>query len=321
MSLFNSGLIGRTLSERYIVVEEIGRGGMGVTYKAVYSPSDKEYGPSDRSIPTPGNFVVIKSAKKSDTAAESLRRERTLLTIFNRQNVPGVPRGYDNFESDGNYYTVMEFIDGTPMSKYIEDANEEGRRLSEKLVAKWGYEIADTLVGFSHLNYDGGLSVIHDDIKPANIIIDKDGNAIVADFGCARKWNDARLDPDSRVGTPGFSAPERRQRVNGSDLRSDVYSLGATLYTALTGEVPNYPLSPMIDLRGKRSLSNIMTNVVNGCMQLDAGRRMRPEVARDMLRRPNPYTRASVPQPGRTYTNSGQHYQGYDVVNGVLGKM
>ncbi|MBI4895810.1 MAG: serine/threonine protein kinase [Candidatus Aenigmarchaeota archaeon] len=310
------------MSGRYRVVEELGKGGMGTVYKAVYEPADKEYDHSDRFVPEPGSIVVVKSAKKTDTAAESLRRERTLLTIFNRNNTPGVPRGYGDFEFNGNYYVVMEFIDGKPMSHYIENANDEGKWISEKMVAKWGTDIANTLVSFSHLSYDGGLSIIHDDLKPANIIIDENGNAIIADFGCARKWNDNILDTDSRVGTSGFFAPERKHRLKGSDLRSDTYSFGATIYAALTGETSNYPTSPALGMRSKRSASDIITRVVHGCMQIEPERRMKPETARDMLREltKHPYLRSAI-SVGKTYSHTTQPSQAYDIRNGVLGKM
>jgi serine/threonine-protein kinase len=205
---------------RYEILEELGRGSMGVVYKA--------------RDPRIGRIVALKTIAFSFALGpgeeeEFLQRFHHEAQIAGRLNHPNVVTIYDVGEkaADGEAYIAMEFVTGTN----LHDLLAGGARLPLAQVASLVTQVAEAL-DFAHDN-----GVVHRDIKPANILITESGQAKILDFGIARLEAAGMTRPGRFFGTPNYMAPEQ---VTGADVdgRADQFSLGVTLYQLLTGEKP-----------------------------------------------------------------------------------
>jgi serine/threonine protein kinase len=160
---------------------------------------------------------------------EQFRQEAQLLAGLRH---PNLTRVSDHFEEDGNAYLVMDFVNG----KMLDEIIAEKGRLTEEEVLGWARELMEAL---AHCHEHG---VTHRDVKPQNVMITWQGQAVLVDFGLA-KLADPR-DPRTRtamrgLGTPEYAPPEQYDTTEGgTDARSDIYSLAATLYHALAGQPP-----------------------------------------------------------------------------------
>jgi len=169
---------------------------------------------------------------------DQFQQEAIVLARLNHPHLVGVT---DFFEEEGNAYLVMKFIEGESLDELIK---REGA-LPESQVLAWAGQLLDAL-GYCH-----GQGVIHRDVKPQNVIIQPDGQAVLVDFGLVKLWNPH--DPRTRtairaMGTPEYAPPEQYDVGMGhTDARSDIYSLGATLYHALTGQAPPTATQRIVD--------------------------------------------------------------------------
>jgi serine/threonine protein kinase len=165
-----------------------------------------------------------------DELREQFRQEAQILA---RLSHPHLVRVGDFFEEEGNVYLAMDFVEGESLADHIVHQGA----LAEADVLVWADQLLDALT------YCHSHGIIHRDIKPQNVIIRSDGQAVLVDFGLVKLWDPA--DPHTRtamrgMGTPEYAPPEQYDIASGhTDPRSDVYSLGATLYHALTGRVPS----------------------------------------------------------------------------------
>ncbi len=203
--------------ERYEVVQEVARGGMGVVYKA----RDLRLGR------TVALKVLVGGTSASAEMIERFHREARMVAGLQHPRIVPV---HDVGETDGACYFTMDFIEGSSLARLIHD-----RAVSRRDGVALLREIALAL----HHAHEHG--VIHRDVKPGNILVDRAGRPFIADFGLAREaHSDARLTATGRpVGTPVYMSPEQAGGdVSAQDPRTDVYSLGATLYELLTGRPP-----------------------------------------------------------------------------------
>lgn len=209
----------RTLG-RYCVEREIGRGAMGVVYRARDPKIDR--------------VVAIKtiSLAGQDDAEELEYRERFQqeARAAGRLSHPGMVTIFDAGEDPETLvpFIVMEHVGGQPLSRVIKDA---GGKLDLATALQFAIEIADALA------YAHSQGVVHGDVKPANVLITADGHAKIADFGVAR-LNHGLITPGGKIfGSPAYMAPEQ---LSGAppDSRSDLFSLGVMLYSMLTGFRP-----------------------------------------------------------------------------------
>ena len=202
------------------IIEVIGRGGMGVVYKARQPQLDR--------------LVALKVLPKKLGAdpqfAERFSREGKLLA---RLNHPTIVTVYDFGHVDELYYLVMEFVDGVN----LREAMQEGR-----FSPKDALEIVPKIC--EALQYAHEQGILHRDIKPENILLDSKGQVKIADFGIAKLASDPqKLNPTltslgQTLGTPHYMAPEQIENPTEVDHRADIYSLGVVLYEMLTGELP-----------------------------------------------------------------------------------
>ena len=205
---------------RYEVLGELGRGAMGIVYKA--------------RDPKINRIVAVKTISLAGQSPEDERefRERFVreAEAAGRLSHPGIVTIYDVGEEPGTHapYIVMEYVSGCSLEKQLSGANST---LSVEAALQLTLELAEAL-DCAH-----GQGVIHRDLKPSNILMTEEGHAKIADFGIA-KLNLANLTLTGRtLGTPAFMSPEQLSG-EGVDGRSDLFSVGVILYTALTGFRP-----------------------------------------------------------------------------------
>jgi hypothetical protein len=208
--------INSLLLERYRIMAELARGGMG----AVYRGYDQNLGVE---VAIKENLFV------SPDFERQFKREATLLASLRH---PNLPRVTDHFViPNQGQYLVMDFIAGQDARQMLEENN--GPLPTDKVI-RWGREI------LSALNYlhTRPQPIVHRDIKPGNIKITPDGRAVLVDFGLAKIHD---IKQTTTVGakalTPGFAPPEQ-YGLGRTDPRTDIYSLGATMYTLLTNRIP-----------------------------------------------------------------------------------
>jgi len=170
--------------------------------------------------------------------AERFAREAQALAQLNHPNIVTI---YDFGQAGGFYFLLMEFVDGVNLRQLL---------ATRKLEPAEALAIVPPVCEALQYAHDRGI--VHCDIKPENLLLDKDGRAKIADFGIARIMGAAPSQATEIAGTPQYMAPE--QRVDKADHRSDIYSLGVVLYELLTGELPGDKLQPpsrkvLIDVR------------------------------------------------------------------------
>jgi serine/threonine protein kinase/Tfp pilus assembly protein PilF len=207
--------IGSTFAERYQVIEELGKGGMGRVYKVVDTKIKEK--------------IALKLLNPKVAADEStIERFRNELKFARKISHRNVCRMYDFSEEKGTPYITMEYVSG-------EDLKSTIRRVGQLSAGKAIFIARQVCEGLTEAHR---LGVVHRDLKPRNIMIDKEGNARIMDFGIARSIKTKGItDEGVIVGTPEYMSPEQ---VEGKkvDHRSDIYSLGIILYEMLTGRVP-----------------------------------------------------------------------------------
>ncbi len=174
-----------------------------------------------------GKLVAVKENIGGDP-----RQFQTEAVMLANLNHPNLPRVLDHFlESSGGQYLVMDYIDGQDLDSIV----RQHGALPESTALAWMRQVLDA-VKYPHANH-----VIHRDIKPHNIIITPQGRAVLVDFGISKIFVSGQSTyTGARAGSPGYAPPE--QYIGGTTERSDIYSLGATLYYVLTAQIP--PESP-----------------------------------------------------------------------------
>ena len=199
---------------RYRVVRKLGGGGMA----DVYLCEDLTLG---RHVAVK---VLLQRYLDDPTFVERFRREAKAAAGLNQQNLVSI---YDWGEVDGTYYIVMEYVEGETLKDLI---RRRGRLSGNEAVAVGMQLLA--AVEFAHRS-----GIVHRDIKPQNVMIDRDGTIKVMDFGIARAGDSGMTEAGSILGTAQYLAPEQA-KGHQVDERSDLYSVGVVLYEMLTGTVP-----------------------------------------------------------------------------------
>ena len=215
------------IAGRYLVLRAIGRGGMGVVWLC-----------RDEVL---GREVAVKQigglpGEPEVETARAMREARSAAAL----NHPNVVSVYDVVDHDGRPWLVMEYVDGPTLAEILSD---EGR-LPPLRVADIGARIAGALARAHE------RGIVHRDVKPGNVLLDRSGRPKISDFGIARGHGDDQLTQTGFfTGTPGYLSPELA-RGGDPDPKTDVWALGATLYAAVEGQAPYEPRSnPLALLR------------------------------------------------------------------------
>ena len=220
---------GTLLNARYEIVRKIGGGGMG----AVYLAFDQNLGGTPRAVKEMVQSHIEEAQQAK--AIEDFKRESMILSTLDH---PAIPTIYDYFydEPESRFYLVMKYISGGDLSAQLRSAPEG--RIDESMVTEWATQIIDVL----HYLHSLPTTIVYRDLKPSNVMID--GNTariMLVDFGIARSINQSQEKGVTAVGTMGYAPPEL---FSGQvEPRSDIYSLGSTMFHLLTGADPqNNPL-------------------------------------------------------------------------------
>lgn len=278
--------VGSTLMQgKYRIVAVLGQGGFGITYKGEHTMlgttvAIKEFFMKGACERDENSTHVTTSQSNSELASrfrtKFLKEAKTLAALKH----PNIIRVFDVFEDNGTAYYVMDYIEGNNLSDIVEGKG----RLSEPLALKYIRQVANAL------NYLHQKKLLHLDVKPANILLDKNtGNAILIDFGVSKQYDQ---DGQQTSTTPpaiskGYSPVE--QYAQGSNVRTfspatDIYSLAATLYKLVTGNTP--PESNLLLNEDEQlppypsNVSEVTRNAIAECLQT---RKKRPQSISEFL--------------------------------------
>jgi len=215
---------GTLLHKRYRIVEILGQGGMGSVYRAV----DENLGV---------DVAVKENLFTTDEYARQFRLEAVILANLRH---PNLPRVTDHFViGDQGQYLVMDYIEGEDLRQRME---RQGNILEDEAILL-GASICDALT-YLHTRKP---PILHRDIKPGNVKITPEGHIFLVDFGLAKVLHGSQATTTgARAMTPGYSPPEQYGTAR-TDPRTDIYSLGATMYASLTGIIPEDGLARAMD--------------------------------------------------------------------------
>ena len=253
---------GSTFAERYQIIEELGKGGMGKVYRAL-----------DRELKEEVALKLIRpEITKDEKTIERFKNELKFARKISHRNIG---RMYELMEDKGTHFITMEYVSGQDLRGLIRQTGQltTGKAIS---IAK---EICEGLIEAHH------QGVIHRDLKPSNIIIDKDGNARILDFGIARSAEGKGITGAGvMIGTPEYMSPEQVEGKE-TDQRSDIYSLGVILYEMVTGRVPFEGDTPFtVGIKHKsetpkdpralnEQISGDLSSVILKCLEKDKDKR------------------------------------------------
>ena len=255
--------IGTVLDGKFKIVQVLGEGGMGTVYKVEL-------------VGRPGYFSAIKELLLSPTMAveerqAAIERFNKEIDLLSKLKHPRIPTFMYPFHERGNNYFLMEFVPGRSLDRMLEDNKGP---LDEEKVIKWMMQVCEALSYIHSLN----PPIILRDLKPGNIMVMPDGNIELIDFGIARRFDPNKRTNTENLGTISYASPEhlgsitmpgqKRSPQNPgklvqTDARSDIYSLGATMYHLLTNFEPDpiqTPAEGSIPAKNRR----LRTVTVNG---------------------------------------------------------
>src|SRR5216683_2849258 len=206
---------------KYKVMEKLGSGGMGNVYLCEHKFMRRR-----------AAVKVLPTAKANDPSSlERFYREARAVAALDH---PNIVRAYDIDQEENLHFLVMEFVDGSSLQEIIKQSGPLDPIRS-------AHYVSQAALGLQHAHDVAGL--VHRDIKPGNIIVDRSGTVKVLDLGLARFFHDeddllTQKYDENVLGTADYLAPEQALDSHSVDIRADIYSLGATLYFCLTGRTP-----------------------------------------------------------------------------------
>jgi len=241
------------LDSRYEILKQIATGGMGKIYLA----KDKRL----------KSFCAIKENRKNETYSNSVKVESIIqeMEILRNLRHQCIPRIIDFFNNEEYIALVMEYIEGELLSDKIKDSGAQ----SEFKVISW----AKQLCGILDYLHTRKPMIIYRDVKPNNIVEDVDGNLVLLDFGISRYYKEIVKSDTVALGTIGYAAPEQFGQSQ-TDVRTDIYSLGVTLYHLITGKGPDEPPYEIYPIRiYNPKFSRGLEKIIERCVKVNPDER------------------------------------------------
>ena len=245
---------GSLIDGKYRILRKCGQGGMSTVYMAVNERANKTW--------------AIKEIRKDGVQDYDLVKQGLLVEtdLLKRLDHPNLPSIVDVIDGEDFFLIVMDFIEGNTLSDVLK---EYGPQSQEKVVC-WAKQLCNVLC-YLHSRTP---AIIYRDMKPSNIMLKPDGNVVLFDFGAAREYKNENLEDTVCLGTKGYAAPEQYGGFGQTDLRTDIYCLGATMYHLLTGHNPSEAPYEMYPIRSwNPSLSAGLEEIILKCTKKNpAGR-------------------------------------------------
>lgn len=242
--------IGSIIDGKYKILNKVGQGGMSVVYLAMNEKANKQW--------------AIKEVRKDGVKDFELIKQGLIVEtdMLKKLSHPSLPSIVDVIEDDNTFLIVMDYIQGNPLSKTLEEYGAQ----SQENVVEWAKQLCDVL-GYLHSRKP---PIIYRDMKPANVMLKPDGSITLIDFGTAREYKSKNIADTTCLGTIGYAAPEQFGGMGQTDARTDIYCLGATLYHLVTGMnpcEPPYEIKPIRQINP--ALSNGLEKIIMKCTQRD----------------------------------------------------
>lgn len=249
--------IGDVIDGKYTVVSKVGSGGMSNIYLARNEIANK-------------NWALKESKSFPDNPAKQMAAKQSLIAEANtlkRLKHRFLPSVVDIYEDDG-ILIVMDYIEGRTLAQHL----SENKTIPESVIIQWGLELCEVL-GYLHSQ---NPPIIYRDMKPDNVMIRTnsddigDGHICLIDFGISREFVEGKRNDTTLLGTRGYASPEQTSKNVQTDARSDIYSLGATLYHLVTRHDPCEP--PFMEksiLEYNPSLSVGLDNIIRKCIAIN----------------------------------------------------
>ncbi len=243
--------VGSVIGNKYEILKQIGQGGMSVVYLARDIRLNKQWA-----------LKEIKNGKYTDEVRfqKSLQTEANVLKMLDHQVLPRI---VDVINEEGTNYVVMDYIEGKTMDEVL---HCDGAQPQDKVI-HWAKQLCSALSYLHSMN----PPIIYRDMKPSNIMLKSDGDVKLIDFGTAKELSRESTADTTALGTKGYAAPEqfgdeKGRGIHKTDERTDIYSLGTTLYHIVTGKNPCKPPYGMKPIRyWDPSLSNGLEKIIKKC--------------------------------------------------------
>ncbi len=233
-------MVGEIVNQKYKIERLLGKGASGEVYLC-------------RNIEL-GNLWAVKYIPKKSPKYEFT----TEINILRKLNHISLPKIADVIEDDSGIYIVESYIEGTPLNKLLETQGT----ISEERVVSLAKQLCEVLL---YLHNFKPFPIIYRDLKPHNIIITRDNRPVIIDFGISREYKGSNRKDTVIAGTPHYAAPEQLTAEGISDVRADIYSLGVTLHHLLTGVLPKYDDTSL--LQYNPMISRNMDYIVRKCIR------------------------------------------------------
>ena len=240
--------IGSLIDGKYKILNKVGQGGMSVVYLAMNEKANKQWAIKEVRKDGVKDFEIVKQGLVAET------------DLLKKLSHPSLPSIIDVIEGPDTFLIVMDYIQGNPLSKALEEYGAQ----PQEYVIEWAKQLCDVLE-YLHTRTP---PIIYRDMKPATIMLKPDGNICLIDFGTAREFKEKNLADTTCLGTVGYAAPEQFGGMGQTDARTDIYCLGATLYHLVTGRNPCDPPYEILPIRQVNpALSSGLERIIQKCTQ------------------------------------------------------
>lgn len=242
--------IGDVIDDKYEILSVIGKGGMSTVYLSINRSANRKWAVKE---------VLKNGTSSDDVVKQNLIAEIDMLKKLSHKNLPRI---IDVIDKDDCFLIVMDYIEGQSLKTLLD---EYGAQPQDKVV-EWAMQLADVLQ-YLHSQHP---PIIYRDMKPGNVMLKPDGNIMLIDFGTAREYKHKNNEDTTCLGTPGYAAPEQYKGENHhqTDVRTDIYNLGATMYHLVTNHHPNEPPYVMRPITGwNGALSKNLERIILKCTQ------------------------------------------------------